>query len=111
MNQQFITKVPYTESHSHFANWVKDFPQLHQHDEHDHHGHDSHKPLSQKQQILDHLRHELVDLATDRNAIKNKLCYRSCFKILDREYAQYCLQEKCGQSDFNAAARALKLLK
>ena len=111
MNIQVISKVPYTEGHSHFATWVKDFPQLHQHD--DHHGHhdDHHKPIPQKEQILDHLRKELVDLAQDSKSIKQRLCYRSCFKLPLREYVEFCLSNKCGQSNFNDAARTLNLLK
>ncbi len=111
MDIPVITKIPYTVGHTHFGTWVSDFPQLHQHDEHGHHGHEEHKPLSQKQQILDHLRKELVTLAVDRPAIEQKLCYRTCFKFTDREYAEYCLKVKCGQSDFIQAAKALNFYK
>ena len=110
--QEFINRVPTVETHTHFNAWVKDFPALHPQGEHGHgHGHHGHAPLPHRQQLLDHLRKELTQLSTDRKSIEQKLCYRSCFKIMDREYAEFCLKERCQQPDFKAAARAVNLLK
>ena len=110
MADSFIVKVPYSQGHSHFSTWVSGFPQLHQHD--DAHGHDSHHvELPQQQKTLDYLRKEMVALATDRNSVEAYVCYRTCFKLLDRDYVDFCLQKKCNQPSFTAAARHLNLLK
>ncbi len=61
MSFKFINRVPFHSSHNHFFDYIESFPALHQHDDHDHH--EYHAPLSQKEQLLDHLRNDLVESA------------------------------------------------
>jgi len=38
------------------------------------------------------------------------LCFRTCFKLEQKSYVDFCLQRKCGGVDFNQAARTLGLV-
>jgi hypothetical protein len=107
MSFNFINKVPYTKGHSHFYDEITDFPALHEHHDH-HHGHEK---LSRKEQLLDNLRKDLIEATVNPSLVQNKLCYRSCFKLMDRDYTSFCLQKKCNQPDIYEAAKLLKLLK
>ena len=114
MSDNYLVRVPYVEGHSHTSTWISDFPQIHQHHQDDHaahHGHHGHPELSQKEKTLDYLRKEMVMLATNKKAVQDKICYRTCFKFLDRDYVDFCLKQKCDQSSFEQAAKALNLLK
>lgn len=36
-----------------------------------------------------------------------ELCYRTCFKLTDEKYVQFCLDKKCGGATFQGAANVL----
>ena len=101
MRQEYIIKTPFTKSHSHFYDYIEDFPQLHEH--HDDH-HESALPANE--QMLDHLRLELKNYALNPNYYQARLCFKKCFKLWDRDYVEYCLQKNCG-AEFQDAAKFL----
>ena len=98
MKQEYIVKTPHTMSHSHFHEYIEDFPQLHDH-HHDHHENE----LPQKQQTLDVLRLELKNYALNPRHFESVACYKNCFTMLDKEYVDYCLQKKCDSNIRSAA--------
>ena len=98
MSYEYIIKTPHTKSHSHFYDYIEDFPHLHDH--HDHH-HDSKLPAQEK--LLDHLRLELKSYAENPQYHNNMFCYRKCFTILNKEYVDYCLKRNCGSNLQDAA--------
>lgn len=99
-----ITPVRFVKSHSEFFNYIESFPDQKK-------MHDDVNGVSQKELTLDYLRKELVDLAKNPKAVQDRLCYRTCFKWGEREYIQYCLDQKCGGTNFYSAANSLGLLK
>lgn len=94
------TKVEHHNSHSEFFNFIESFPNQRKVDEHPGH-------LPEHQVALDHLRRELVDIAKNPKHYEDKVCFRTCFKWQQRDYIQYCLDQKCGGADFNGAAKVL----
>lgn len=107
MSFNFINKVPFIKGHSHFYDEIVDFPSLHDHNHHEH----NENQLSRKEKLLNHLRSDLIEAAEKPQLVENRLCYRECFKLMDRDYTSFCLEKKCNQNDFNEASRVLGYLK
>eukprot|EP01017_Pseudomicrothorax_dubius_P019901 TRINITY_DN21938_c0_g1_i3.p1 TRINITY_DN21938_c0_g1~~TRINITY_DN21938_c0_g1_i3.p1 ORF type:complete len:100 (-),score=34.33 TRINITY_DN21938_c0_g1_i3:252-551(-) len=45
------------------------------------------------------------------NKFEDKLCYRTCFKFLEKRHIEFCLERKCGTKDFHRAASVLGYVK
>lgn len=101
---ELATPVPFKLDHAEFQYYIGSFPEQIKHE---------HGPnvISQKQVILDHLRLELRQLAVNPQQVQDYMCYRNCFKWDTREHVDFCLQRKCGNPGFEAAAEHLGLLK
>ncbi|CAK79537.1 unnamed protein product (macronuclear) [Paramecium tetraurelia] len=61
----------------------------------------------QQQTIQDKLRHQYLH----DNNWEDKLCYRTCFKIQEKEYVQFCLNKKCSGAPYLKAAQVLGYVK
>ena len=107
MSFNFVSKVPFVKGHSHFYDEIVDFPALHPRGGHHNHG----PQLSRKEKLLNHLRNDLIEAATNPELVQKKLCYRECFKLMDGDYTRFCLQRKCEQNDIMEASRIMGLLK
>ena len=99
-----ITPVEFEMTQTHYYNYISSFPNQRVVEE-------GKGVLPQKQVILDHLRKELTDIAINPQLVKNKLCYRECFKLNDKDYISFCLEQKCGNPGFMEAAKQLDLVK
>lgn len=98
-----FSRIEFHMAHSEYYKYIESFPNQRKVDEKGH--------LTEHQQRMDSLRSELTQLAVNPKQIENKLCYRTCFKWNDKDYIQYCLDQKCGGASFNGAAAVLGYLK
>lgn len=101
---KIVTTVPFTMGHTDKHLYIASFPEQVKVEDGPH-------AIPQKQRILDHLRTELRVLAVKPQEVHNYMCYRNCFKWQNREHVDFCLQSKCGNPGFEAAAAHLGLLK
>ena len=46
-----------------------------------------------------------------KNAFCIGLCYRTCFKLEEKKYVDFCLQKKCNGADLSQAAKLLGFIK
>ena len=99
-----ITPVEFDMTQTHYYNYISSFPNQRVVEE-------GPGIMPQKQVLLDHLRQELKDLAVNPQGVTNRLCYRDCFKLRDKDYVSFCLDTKCGKPGFMEAAAELNLVK
>ena len=58
----------------------------------------------------DQARMDLMINSKNKEQFKLEFCYKTCFKLTDQKYVDFCLQKKCN-SNLKRAAAALKILK
>ena len=107
MNYDNTTPVPFHKSHSHFFDYIEEFPQTKKVQDKIER---IEKEVSIEEVRYDILRKELIEFTKNKKATEDYVCYRKCFKNPERSIVEFCLERTCN-ANFNTAAKALNLLK
>jgi hypothetical protein len=100
MYNESSSRVHGKHSHDKLTSQIAEFPIL-----------DTNKTLySPSLSPYDQARMDLMLQTLNKESFKKDFCYKSCFKLSNLRYTEFCLQKKCNAT-LNEAAGALNLLK